>query len=304
MTHPRNAKIVIGHDEAIASFKKLIASGKLHHAWLLYGPKGIGKASSAYLFAKELLQNNSHDDRTFKLIENNTHPDMFVIESENEDDEISSEIKVDQVRELLSFLHTTPALSKRKVVIIDSVEMLNNNAANALLKALEEPSLHITFLLVCNSFRNLPATIKSRCAVLKFNALGLEEFARVLGSNAGDTKSVYELSYGSLSIAQVIAKPENLELLKQVKGVVNSGAQSLSQLIKLKKSLSNDESWHCFTYVILRLIIDKIKQTALEGKNVEPLLQWYTKTSEALKEKEIFNLDRENVALNIFSNNQ
>ncbi|MDF3046908.1 MAG: polymerase delta subunit [Candidatus Midichloriaceae bacterium] len=304
MTHPRNIKTILGHDEVIATFKKLMAGGKLHHAWLLCGPKGIGKASSAYLFAKELLKNHDNDDRTFKLIENNTHPDMFVIESETEEEEMGAEIKVNQVRELLSFLHTTPVLSKRKVVIIDPVEMLNNNAANALLKALEEPSLHTTFLLVCNSFGSLPATIKSRCAILKFNDLSLENFTKALGDNSGNAKLIYEMSYGSLSIAPLLAKSEHLELLQQVKDVVNSGVQSLSQLMKLKKALSSDESWYCFTYVILRLIMDKIKQAALEGRDVEPLLQWYDRTHEALKEQEIFNLDRENVALSIFSNHQ
>lgn len=297
---PRQSKQIYGHDEAISMFSNLFTAGKLHHAWLLCGPKGIGKASTAYQFAKLLLGDGGN-----KLIENNTHPDMFVIESESEDDKIGSEIKVEEVRKLLSFLHKTPALSKRKVVIIDPVEMLNNNGANALLKALEEPALHTTFLLVCNSFRALPATIRSRCATLKFKPLNFINFEKVLnvaGVNTDNAQSLYSLSYGSAHMAIILAEPKHLELLEKIKQAVNDSPQAaLTELLSVKKSLASDEAWHCFTSVILRLILAKIKQAALDGKDIDPLIQWYTGTEQLLQNQEIFNLDKENVALHIFS---
>lgn len=300
MDHPRHSKQIYGHDEATRMFENLLAAGKLHHAWLLCGPKGIGKASTAYKLAKLLLGGTAD-----KLVENSTHPDMFVIESESEDDKIGSEIKVEEVRKLLNFLHTTPALAKRKVVIIDSIEMLNNNGANALLKALEEPALHTTFLLVCNSFKSLPATIRSRCAILKFKPLNLNDFEQALaaaGVKNDDIHSLYEISYGSVHMAAILAQPKHFELLEKIKQAVDaSPQQGLSELLSIKKALANDEAWHCFTSVILRLMLTKIKQAALDGKDIDPLITWYQETEKLLQNQEIFNLDKENVALHIFS---
>ncbi len=299
---PRHCKHVYGHDEVISTFKTSSANHKLHHAWLLYGPKGIGKASTAYQMAK-LLLGDSHE----LLIRNNTHPDLFVIEGDAEDSKVDSEIKVEKVRKLLNFLHTTPVLSKRKVAIIDPIEMLNNNGANALLKALEEPALHTTFLLVCNSFKSLPATIRSRCTIAKFKPLSFEDFKKVLesiGIKSKEIHTLYEISYGSVHMASILTEPKHFELLEKIKQALEfSPQQSLAELLGIKKLLSDEKAWHCFTLVISRLMLAKIKEAALNGKDIEQLVEWYTATNNLLINQEIFNLDKENVTLNLFSQN-
>jgi DNA polymerase-3 subunit delta' len=302
MEHPRYAKEIYGHDEAINAFKSAALAGKLHHAWLLYGPKGIGKSSTAYHFAKYLL---GSDERTTKLIENKTHPDMFVIESESDEDNIGKEIKLEEVRNLHDFLHMTPAFGKRKVVIIDPVEMLNNNGVNALLKALEEPATHTTFLLICNSFGAMPATVRSRCCVLKFRQLNIQDFEKVLTKvepGQKDYKTLYELSDGSLHMTGILAEARNLELLNRVKKAIDISPQlGLDELLSLKKALASDEAWHCFKQAILRLLLMRIKANALAGKDIDSLLHWYDESLQLMKDQEIFNLDQENVALTILA---
>ncbi len=302
MKHPRYSKHIYGHDEAINAFKRALDSNKLHHAWLLYGPKGVGKASTAYQFANYLL---GADERASKLIESRTHPDLFVIQSESDENKSGAEIKIEEVRKLLDFLHMTPALAKRKVVIIDPVEMLNNNGANAILKALEEPAVHTTFLLVCNSFGALPATIKSRCSVLKFKPLNKEDFESALAlldiQNEW-SESLYEISNGSLHMASILADPKHFELLGRIRNAIDISPQlGLAELLALKKALTNDEAWNCFTYAVLRLMLIKIKQAALKGEDIDSLVDWYNGTLQLMQDKEIFNLDQENVALTILS---
>ena len=135
------------------------------HAYLLHGPKGIGKRALAErLMAMLLCQHPSvqgacGECKACMLLAAGTHPDNFVLEPEEAD----KGIKVDQVRELVSFVVQTAQLGGRKVVLIEPVEAMNINAANALLKSLEEPSGNTVLLLVSHQPSRLLPTVKSRC---------------------------------------------------------------------------------------------------------------------------------------------
>ena len=146
-----------------------LAQGTLAHAWLLQGTQGIGKHLLAEYLAQLMLCAAPSQDqpcgqcRSCQLIAAGTHPDKVVLEPE----EAGKPIKIDAVRELVSQLQLTPQVAKRKMVLIDPAEAMNVNAANALLKTLEEPPGAAILLLISHAPGRLLATIRSRCQKLQ-----------------------------------------------------------------------------------------------------------------------------------------
>ena len=176
---------LVGHDSQIAAFREAADSGRLHHAWLLTGPQGIGKASFARAAATRLLADAAgprvhlpgletpEDHPVCHYIRAGSHPDLRVLErlSREKTDDLARSISIEQVRSLQSLFATTPSLSPRRAVIIDSIDDLERNAANALLKNLEEPPAGTVFFLVSHVPGRLLATIRSRCRLLRFGKL-------------------------------------------------------------------------------------------------------------------------------------
>ncbi|AVO58073.1 DNA polymerase III subunit delta' [Pseudomonas chlororaphis] len=146
-------------------WQQLAGRAQHAHAYLLHGPAGIGKRALAErLMARLLCQRPAGLDacgqcKSCLLLQAGSHPDNYVLEPEEAD----KAIKVDQVRELVSFVVQTAQLGGRKVVLIEPVESMNINASNALLKSLEEPSGDTVLLLVSHQPSRLLPTIKSRC---------------------------------------------------------------------------------------------------------------------------------------------
>lgn len=190
--HPKWSEQIIGHESQERQILDLINQKRLPHAILLSGEKGIGKATFAYRLAKYLLspaapagdslfgdallpeslyvQSNSPTARKIIL---GSHPDMLVVES--------ATIKIEEAREVTQFLSLTPAESDWRVVIIDGAEAMNTNAANALLKTLEEPPAQALIILVSHNHGALLPTIRSRCVNLRFLPLQEQHFAQILG---------------------------------------------------------------------------------------------------------------------------
>lgn len=175
-----------GHDEAVRFFRESLDAGRLHHAWLITGQEGIGKATFALKAALRVLAAgqgaldapgldvpDSHP--AAKLVAAGSHPDLMMLERLAKDSsatgELARSITVDQVRGLQRLFSTTASLSPWRVVIIDSIDDLERNAANALLKNLEEPPAHSLFLLVSHAPERLLPTIRSRCRLLRLSAL-------------------------------------------------------------------------------------------------------------------------------------
>jgi len=185
---------LIGQDSQIAAFREAALSGRLHHAWLLTGPEGVGKASFAFEVATRLLAEASGpaidlpwpetpaDHPIAHYVRAGSHPDLRVLArlTREKSDELARSITVDQVRSLQGLFATTPSLSLRRVVIIDAIDDLERPAANALLKNLEEPPTGTVFLLISHAPGRLLPTIRSRCRLLRFGVLSDREMAIVL----------------------------------------------------------------------------------------------------------------------------
>ena len=179
-------KKVVGHQIVEQRFADALQRGNLHHAWLLHGIKGIGKHTLAENLAGQLLC-DSHTAcgscHACQMLEAGSHPDVYRIGLL----EKKRDISIDQVRDLLGFLALSGSESERRVVILDDAERLNNQAANALLKGLEEPAPGSLLLIVCADAEKLPATVRSRCLLQHCAPLEKSEVRTVLQSEFADT---------------------------------------------------------------------------------------------------------------------
>ena len=190
--HPREVFVLQGQEAAEAAFEDARARGRLHHAWLLTGPEGVGKATFAYRAARRLL--GAPADRDYGLlgadpehpvsrqVMGRAHPDLLVLERIGEDGKPRKTIPVDDARKLSGFFSKSPAAAPHRVAIIDAADDLNVNAANALLKTLEEPPPKGVLFMVSHSPGRLLSTIRSRCRRLAFAPLGLEASAAFVQS--------------------------------------------------------------------------------------------------------------------------
>ena len=182
---PREVERLFGHEAAVAEFADARDSGRLHHAWLLVGPEGVGKATLAYRFARTLLAEgdaeaaNDPSRALFRKVASLAHPNLLLLRrSLNEKTKRYGQwIGVDEVRRLRSFLAHSAGEAGWRVVVVDRADEMNPNAANALLKALEEPPPRTLFLLVASAEGRLPVTIRSRARTLRVSALNDEELA-------------------------------------------------------------------------------------------------------------------------------
>jgi DNA polymerase III subunit delta' len=192
-SEPRANLDLLGQDAAEAVLARALRSGRLPHGWLFSGPEGIGKATLAYRFARALLAGPeatgptlalSPDHPVFRQVAQGAHPDLTVIEPERDSrtGRVKSEIPVASVRAATQALHATAAMGGWRVVVIDGAERLNRNAANALLKSLEEPPPAAVLLLISHRPAQVAPTVRSRCAKLPLarlpDALVIEWLAR------------------------------------------------------------------------------------------------------------------------------
>lgn len=186
---PRANPLLLGHEAAEATLLGALRGGRMHHAWLVTGAEGVGKATLAFRFARRLLAGGSAGslaldaaDPVFRRVAAGTHADLLTVERawDEKRRRLRGEITVEDVRVVADFLRLTPAEGGWRVVVLDGAEHLNRNAANALLKVLEEPPPRAVLLLACASPGRLLATIRSRCRRLALGRLAASDLADLL----------------------------------------------------------------------------------------------------------------------------
>lgn len=184
---------LFGHESAVAAFRAALDGGQLHHGWLIAGPQGIGKALFADKAALRVLAQGTgplavpgldvpDDHPAARLVAAGSHPDLMRLERlvREGGTDLARSINVEQVRGLQRLFATTTSLSPWRAVVIDSIDDLERNAANALLKNLEEPPHSTVFLLVSHAPDRLLPTIRSRCRLLRLSPLKSDAMASAL----------------------------------------------------------------------------------------------------------------------------
>ena len=224
---PRANPVLFGHADAEVEMVDAIRTGRMHHAWLITGPEGVGKATLAYRFARRLLAGLpagdslalDADDPVFRRVAAHSHADLLTVERVFNDKtrRMKTQIAVDDVRKINGFMSLTPAEGGWRVVVVDGAEELNQASANALLKVLEEPPPRAMLLLVCAAPGRLLATIRSRCRRLRLTPLADAEMAALLAEqlprlDADQRGRLITLAEGSPGRAIMLAEAEGLKI--------------------------------------------------------------------------------------------
>ncbi|HWG80852.1 MAG TPA: DNA polymerase III subunit delta' [Stellaceae bacterium] len=236
---PRENPLLLGHEAAESVLLNAYRSARLPHAWLLSGPRGIGKATLAFRFARFLFAEGAAGPGLFaapdaslavapdhpvcRRVASGGHADLLVVERglDPKRKKLRSEIVVEDTRAIAGFLRLTPAEGAWRVVIVDGADMMNPNAANALLKILEEPPQKALLLLVSDNPGRLLPTIRSRCRILALKPLGEGEVTEALAHYrpdlaAGDRAILAQLAEGSIGRAIELAAAGGLGLYRSL----------------------------------------------------------------------------------------
>jgi DNA polymerase-3 subunit delta' len=242
--HPRDRHHLTPDAQAEAALLDALDRGRLHHAWLLCGPEGVGKATFAYRAARRLLGaapgcggglSARETDPVSQLISAQSHPDLLVLERLVENGKVKKSISVDQARGLSEFFSKSPSVAQYRVAIVDAADDLNTNAANALLKVLEEPPERGVLFLITHAPGRLLPTIRSRCRRLTFSPWPLERLAELVAERAAlgpiEAQRIAAMAGGSPGAALNLASPQTLELDALARRWVHDGANDIGQEI-------------------------------------------------------------------------
>jgi DNA polymerase-3 subunit delta' len=329
---PREVDRLFGHEAAISEFSEALASGRMHHAWLLVGPEGIGKATLAYRFARAALAEgdraeardaNDPGHPIFRKVASLSHPNLLLIRRSwvEKSKRYSQWIGVEEVRRLRAFLGHSAGEQGWRVVMVDRADELNQNAANALLKALEEPPPKTLFLLISSAEGRLPVTIRSRARTLRVTLLGEDDLtAAVRAALARDGQeadaetlaTAVGLSQGSVRRALELVSSAGIELYSEILGALGGlpeldGAK-LHRLVDRLAGPANSDRLDLYLSLLLGVIERLVRFTAtgegatqeeqkLAKRLVSPanLAHWaeaWEAMSEAKAEAQALNLDR------------
>jgi DNA polymerase-3 subunit delta' len=327
--HPRATTALFGHQEAEATLLDAYRGGRIPHAWLIGGPQGIGKATLAYRMARFVLAHRDpastqvQSARTLDLdpshpvvrqVAAESHGGLLTLErSLNDKGVMRSVITVDETRETVSFFGSTAAVDGWRVCIVDTVDELNANAANALLKVLEEPPLRSLFLLITHAQARVLPTIQSRCRKLPLRALSIADVtratARAAELEASDPllKEVAEASEGSVSRALNLLGGGALKLHQRTASLLNTLPHvDPRELHALGDALGTSDrvALGAFVDSVDRWIGERMRADDANANANLPrlarLAEVWEKINRAARETESYNLERKPLVFSVF----
>lgn len=292
--------MIVGQNRAVDQFAAAWAGRKIHHAWLVAGPRGVGKSTFAQVAARRILADGAGppvdlpgletpaDHPVVKLVDAGSHPDMRWLERlpKEKGEGLARDITIHQIRALGEFMGMTAALSPWRVAVIDSMDELNREASNALLKMLEEPPPNTIFLLVSHAPGRLLPTIRSRCRLLQFEALGDDAMTSILeaqapGMGEAERKRIISISFGSAGRALAFAELGLAKLEEAALAILRKGDPTNARRSALASELGKKgsaDSYAAFLELAPSLIAREARD--LRGAPLERALDAYARARE------------------------
>jgi len=326
---PRETSVLFGHREAEASLLDAYRSGRIPHAWLIGGPQGIGKATLAYRTARFVLAHRDPkaadvqraetlwvdpNHSVARLVASGAHGGLLTLQrSANDKGVMRTVITVDETRETISFFGSTAAVEGWRVCIVDTVDELNPNAANALLKILEEPPQQSLFLLISHAPARLLATILSRCRKLPLRPLDAGDVigaaVAATGMNPDDPalKEAVEASEGSVARALTLLGGDALKLQQRTAALLATLPQvDPRELHALGDALGGSDRAVLAAFVdsIDRWFAERLRADDLDTNANLPrlarLAEVWEKIIRAARDTQDYNLERKPLVFSVF----
>jgi len=322
--HPRETLTLHGHVEAEHAFLDAYRGGRMPHAWLIGGARGIGKATLAYRMARFVF---AHPDPAISAVQNaeslalpadspavrrvaaQGHSDLLALERvEDDKGKMSTVIPVDMVRKTIGFFGSTAGEGGWRVCIVDSADELNAAGANALLKILEEPPAKCLLLVVSHAPGRLLPTIRSRCRRLALRPLSPEDVARSLADalrrDAGesDIKAAATASDGSVARALDLLGGTALKVREQVNTLLGAlPTVNPRDLHALGDALGRDESaFAAFVDAVRDWLSARVTAARAEPSRLARFAEVWDRLNKAARDVEIFHLERKPMVFNVF----
>jgi DNA polymerase-3 subunit delta' len=316
--HPRDSFDWIGPQAPERAFAEALDRGRLHHAWLVTGPTGVGKATFAYRVARRLLGAAAHpalgllgaspDDPVSHQIAARSHPDLLVLQTDPEDGKTRRFIPAEEARGVSEFFSKSPASAPYRLAIVDAADDLNLHGANGVLKILEEPPARGVILLLSHSPGRLLATIRSRCRRLAIQppppetAVGwLAERAKI---PAGEAGRLLEMARGApggawrlADVGAIQADGAAADLLASLPSYDPAAVQALADSFRGAAGAARFG-------VFLGRLADHVRRRAVETDDpgrAARLAEAWTALCDAPRRADAINLDRGEVFLNLLS---
>ncbi len=335
---PSSTLRVYGHKDVENELASAFASGRMHHAWLINGPKGIGKATLAYRFANHIFHHSKDEnppdtmyaptaeDHDHHQLAAGAHPTLLHLARpyDTKKKAFKSVLSVEEIRRTLPFFGMTATGGGWRIAIVDPADEMNASAANALLKILEEPPEKSLFLLICNAPGRLLPTIRSRCREINVRPLNDDDLSKALANLYGDDHGFHQeiptisaLAEGSVRKAVLLIEGDGLKNYRGFLSLIEPDRRkpvnwpaihALAEGLSIK---AKSEAYQLFVDMIMGFLARRVRslEEPVSGNHVGlimqsvPLAHWahvWEKTANSARLAETFNLDKKQVILNIF----
>ena len=323
---PRETTVLHGQAEAERALLEAYRGRRFHHAWLIAGPAGIGKATLAYRMARFVL---AHPDPRTPTVQKATslqvdadhpvarriaaqaHGDLLVLERtiNEKTNRLRQDIQVDDVRRTVTFFGSTAGEGGWRVAIVDAVDELNREGANALLKVLEEPPRRAVLLLVSHSAARVLPTIRSRCRLLALRPLLATEVARAAATAIGEDaeaaniKAAAAVADGSVRRALALLDGEALDLRSRITALLEQlPAVDPRALHALGDRLygSDPATLAAFVDTVNAWLSARLSSGEPDRARIARMAEVWERVNCSARDVETFNLERKPLVFNVF----